>query len=156
MASLEVRILIRADPERIWPILADFDAQAGWMADVRRLQVTSDIGQGVGTTLEVTSELFGLPVVRDRMEVDSWQPPLRYTVVHTGQFSGTGEFRLDRVEGGTIMVWREDFLPPLGPVGELAFKLFLGPYLRRVFGRSLDNLREVAEADSASKPSPSA
>ena len=146
MASLDLRTLIRAAPDRVWSILADFDAQEGWMADVRRLRVTSDQRQGIGTTLEVTSELFGLPLVQDQIVADSWQPPHQYTVVHTGQFSGTGSFTLNSVECGTTLVWREDFKAPLGPIGELGFKLIVGPHLRRVFGRSLNNLRELIEA----------
>ena len=154
MARLELRTFIQATPERIWSILVDFDGQKRWMADLRHLRITSAARQGVGTILEVTSELFRLPVVRDRIEVDSWQPPHEYTVVHTGRFTGTGGFRLDAVAGGTIFYWWEDFKPPLGPIGEFAFSQIVGPHMRRVFGRSMDNLRNLAENDPSTKPNP--
>ena len=118
------------------------------MVDVRHLEVTSQQRQGPGTVVEVTSELFGLPLVHDVMEVRDWQPPLEYGVVHRGQFSGSGRFRLEQVPGGTVFIWQEDFRPPLGPLGELGFRLVVGPHLRRVFGRSLDNLRRLCEREA--------
>jgi hypothetical protein len=146
MAVLDVRCFIRAAPEDIWPVIADLAGQADWMVDVRSLRITSDVQQGEGAVLEVRSELFGLPLVHDVMEVTSWQPPLEYGVVHRGQFSGSGVFRLEPVPGGTVFVWREDFKPPLGPVGELGFRWLVEPHLRRVFGRSMDNVRRLAES----------
>ena len=115
------------------------------MVDVRRLEVTSEVKSGVGAVVEVTSELFGLPLVKDVMEVTRWEPGREMEVLHRGQFSGTGVFRLEAVPGGTVFVWEEDFRPPLGPVGEAVFSLVIGPHLRRVFGRSLDNLGRLAE-----------
>jgi hypothetical protein len=70
-------------------------------------------------------------------------------VIHRGQFSGTGEFLLDPVEGGTMFTWTEDFRPPLGRLGEGAFSLVVAPHLRRVFARSLDNVRRLAVARAA-------
>jgi hypothetical protein len=146
MAYLDIRSFIRATPERVWEIIADLPSQADWMVDVRKLEVVSEQRSGSGTVVEVTSELFGLPVVKDRMTITSWQPPQRYDVAHDGQlFSGTGAFVLEPAPGGTIFIWIEDFKPPLGPLGEIGYKLVVGPHLKRTFGRSLDNLRRMAE-----------
>jgi uncharacterized protein YndB with AHSA1/START domain len=152
MAHLEVSVFIRATPERVWEVASDLPAQEGWMVDVRRLEITSlPAGQAgeqsaIGTVIKVTSELFGLPLVKDTMLITSWQPPKRYDVKHTGQFTGTGAFVLEPAPGGTVFRWIEDFEPPLGPLGELGFKLVVGPQMRRVFRRSLENLRRLAEA----------
>ncbi len=152
MARLDLKMFIRATPEQIWPILADFEAQKVWMVDVHRLEVVSETRSGAGAVIEVTSDLFHLPVVKDVMEVDTWQPPYRYTVVHRGQFSGSGAFELVRTEGGTVFRWWEEFKPPFWLLGELAFQLAVKRHLRRVFTRSMTNVRRLAEAIAAYAP----
>ena len=145
MASLEVREQIAAPPERVWQIIADLEGGRHWMADVRSLEIIGDRKSGAGTVLKVTSELFGLPVIKDVMEITTWDPPSELGVLHRGRFSGTGAFRLQAREGGTLFIWREDFEPPLGQLGELAHSLAVRPHLERVFRRSLANLKWVAE-----------
>ena len=152
MAHLDVRIFIRATPERVWEVISDLPEQASWMVDVRRLEVTSEQRSGAGAVIEVTSELFGRPLVKDRMLITAWEPPHRFDVQHTGRFSGTGSFIVEAAPGGSIFTWIEDFKPPLGPLGELGFTLLVGPHMKRVFGRSLDNVRRLAEALPRTEP----
>lgn len=150
MAHLEIKRFIESPPDDVWRVLADLEHQGEWMVDVRTLEVVSEQKEGAGTTLRVTSELFGLPVVRDVMEITAWQPPDRMDVAHRGQFSGSGSFVLEAIARGTLFTWIEDFRPPLGFVGEALFSLFVRPHLQRVFGRSLTNLRLLAEASRSS------
>jgi hypothetical protein len=146
MAHLEVRKFIAAGPEAVWAVLADLEHQAAWMVDVRRLTIVTEKKQGVGAVLHVTSELFGLPVVRDVMAITAWEPGERMDVEHRGQFHGTGSFVLERRHDGTTFIWTEDFVSPLGFAGEMAFALIIRPHLRRVFARSMENVRRLAEA----------
>lgn len=146
MAHLEVRVFIEAPADVVWSILSDLPGQARWMVDVRGLAVVSERQQGEGALIDVTSELFGLPVVHDVMEITRWQPPARMDVLHRGQFHGTGSFVLAPVAGGTIFTWVEDFSPPLGALGEFAFRLVVRPHLTQVFTRSLANLKRLAES----------
>ncbi len=145
MAHLEVRTFIAAAPEAVWEILADLEHQAAWMVDVHKLKVVTEEKRGVGAIMHVTSELFRLPIVKDVMAVTAWEPPHRMDVEHRGQFKGTGQFLLEPAHNGTTFVWLEDFAPPLGRLGELAFSLVVRPHLRRVFARSLANVRRMAE-----------
>jgi hypothetical protein len=145
MARLDLRIFIRAAPERVWEVLADLQGQSRWMADLRSLEITSGQQSGAGTQMDVTSELFGQPMVKDRMTITAWEPPRRLDVRHDGSFTGTGSFVLEPVRGGTVFTWIEDFQPPLGRLGELGFRMLVGPHLRRVFRRSMDNLRRLSE-----------
>ncbi len=145
MAHLDIRKRIAASPEAVWQVLADLEHQAAWMVDVRRLDVVSEQKQGLGAVMHVTSELFGLPVVKDVMAITAWESPHRMDVEHRGQFHGTGSFVLERVPDGTIFTWVEDFQPPLGPLGEAAFALIVRPHLLRVFARSMENVRRLAE-----------
>jgi uncharacterized protein YndB with AHSA1/START domain len=152
MAGLDIRAFIRAPPERVWRIVSDLPAQAKWMVDVRHLEVVGDMRAGPGTVIKVTSELFKLPVVRDTMTIETWSPPYRYEVSHVfdlgpiGKVQGSGAFILEPAPGGTVFVWQEELRPPLGPVGQLGWKLLLQSHLTRVFGRSMDNVRRMAEA----------
>ena len=146
MAHLDVRVFIAAPPQAVWDVIADLEHQATWMVDLRTLDIVSEQKQGQGAVLHVTSELFGLPVVKDVMQITRWDPPVRMDVVHEGQFHGTGQFLLEGVANGTIFTWIEDFRPPLGPLGELAFALLIRPHLERVFTRSISNVKRLAEA----------
>jgi hypothetical protein len=65
--------------------------------------------------------------------------------VHRGAFTGTASFRLEPVTGGTVFVWTEDFKPPLGPLGELGFVLFVRDHLRRIWTQSMNNVRRLVE-----------
>lgn len=149
MAHLEIRRFIAASPERVWAVLADLEHQAAWMVDVRRLEVVTEQKQGVGTVLHVTSELFGLPIVKDVMAITAWEPPRRMDVEHRGQFHGSGSFLLEPVHNGTIFTWVEDFRPPLGPLGKAAFAIVVRPHLLRAFARSMENVARLATAGGA-------
>ena len=149
MAHLDLQTFIAAPPERVWDVLADLERQGDWMVDLRSLEIVSERTRGEGVVMHVTSELFGRPIVKDVMEITAWAPPERMDVLHRGQFSGTGSFVLDRIENGTLFTWVEEFRPPLGPLGEAMFALIVGPHLRRVFARSMANVKRLAEAPEA-------
>jgi hypothetical protein len=152
MAHLELHAFIQATPERVWAVLEDFERQTEWMVDLRKLTVVSQHKRGVGTRLDATSSLFGLPLVKDMIEVTVWEPGRRMEVRRDtpaagfGRFAlrGTGAFVLVPAAGGTMFTWTEDFTPPLGALGELVYVVVLRPYLRRVFGRSMANVRRLA------------
>lgn len=146
MAHLDIRTYIAAPPEAVWAVLADLERQTDWMVDLRSLDIVSEQTQGAGAVMNVTSELFGMPIVKDVMEITAWQPPHRMDVLHRGQFSGTGQFLVEPIDNGVIFTWIEDFEPPLGPLGEAGFALFVRPHLMRVFSRSMANVKRLAEA----------
>lgn len=122
------------------------DDRADYMVDVRKLDIVTDAKRGTGTIMHVTSELFGLPIVKDVMAITAWEPPYRMDVEHRGQFHGSGSFLLERVDNGTVFTWIEDFAPPLGVLGEAVFTVAVRPHLMRVFARSMANVRRLAEA----------
>ncbi|MBI2724373.1 MAG: SRPBCC family protein [Chloroflexi bacterium] len=152
MAHLDIRRFIAAPPQAVWDVLANLEGQAAWMVDVRRLDVVTAEKRGSGAVLHVTSELFGLPLVKDVMAITAWEPPRRMDVEHRGQFHGSGQFLLDPVQNGTIFTWIEDFRPPLGRLGEAAFGLVVRPHLMRVFARSMANVARLAEASAGGPP----
>ncbi len=146
MARIELSAFIRAPAEVIWPIITDFGTQARWMEDVHSLEVVFRAADGPGTVVKVTTKLFGLPLLHDVMVITVWDEPRTLEILHCGQFSGSGAFRLVPAEGGTTFVWEEEFDPPLGPLGDFAVDKVIGPHLRAVWGRSMENVRRLAEA----------
>ena len=150
MATLNLWIHIAAPPDRVWDVIADLPDQKRWMVDLRSLSFESEQREGEGAIVDVTSELFGLPLIKDRMRISRWEPPTRFDVEHIGAFTGVGEFILQPVAGGTLFTWLEVFKPPLGVLGELGFALVVGPHLRSVFRRSMTNVKRLSEESDVS------
>ncbi len=145
MARIELSLFIRAPAERVWEVITDFSGQQRWMEDVHSLDVIFRTPDGPGTSIKVVTRLFGIPSLHDVMVVTAWEPPRLLEVVHCGQFSGTGAFRLEPAEGGTTFVWLEEFEPPLGEIGAFAVGKLIEPHLRQVWGRSMENVKRLAE-----------
>jgi len=150
MARVVLRILIHAPPEAIWPVISDLRGQEHWMEDVHSLSVRGEGPVGYGTLVDVTSEIFRLPVVHDVMEITTWDPPRELGVLHRGQFTGSAYFRLEAVDEGTVFTWLEEFQPPFGLLGDVVFSLVVGPHLKRVWGHSMENVRRIVESGSMS------
>ena len=105
-------LVIKAPIEKVWAALADWESQGDWMLQTR-VDVTSQIREGVGTTIAAFTGIgkFG---VMDHMVVTSWQPPNICDVLHTGKIiKGTGRFELVAIDAGTPRFnWSEEILAP--------------------------------------------
>jgi hypothetical protein len=153
MARLETRRHILAALEDAWAVVSDFERQREWMVDIRSLRVVSEQKQGVGTVVEATSAIFGLPVIRDRIEVTAWDPPRRLDVrrrtppAGLGRIAlqGTGSFILEPKGDGTLFTWIEDVEVPFGPLGAVGWRVLIAPHMQWVCRRSLDNVERVAK-----------
>jgi carbon monoxide dehydrogenase subunit G len=145
MRSEEVA-LFRAPPEAVWAVLADWERYAEWMPDVawvRRIGPPDEPGPGL--TLLVRTKVFGVAVAADRMRVTAWEPPSLLGIQHTGIVRGPAEWRLAPVESErTRFTWWEDITMPPRVVGELALRAYW-PWQRRMFRRSIENLRHLVE-----------
>jgi ligand-binding SRPBCC domain-containing protein len=93
------------------------------------------IEMGPGTGIEYRLKLHGVPV-RWRTRIEVWEPPTRFVDV---QVSGpyalwehTHEF--EPATGGTVLIRdRVRYALPLGPLGELAHRLFVRRDVERIF-----------------------
>lgn len=148
MARIQLSVFIRAPMETVWALITDFGGQERWMEDVHSLDVIHEASEGAGTVIRVTSKLFGLPLLHDVMVITRWVAPEALEILHCGQFSGSGAFRLLPSAGGTTFIWEEEFRPPLGAFGELAVSTVVGPHLRSVWGKSMENVRRLAESQA--------
>ena len=137
---IAMNLLIKAPIENVWAALADWESQGDWMLQTK-VEVTSKIRQGVGTTLAAFTGVgkFG---VMDHMVVTSWQPPTVCDVLHTGKIiKGTGRFELTAIDEQTTRFdWSEEILAPRAIFLLLAPGLYAGVRLSLTkLGRQLSS-----------------
>ena len=109
---IAMSLVIKAPIEKVWAALADWESQGDWMLQTR-VDVTSEIREGVGTTIAAFTGIGKLGVM-DHMVVTSWQPPHICDVLHTGKIiKGTGRFELVVIDADTTRFnWSEEILAP--------------------------------------------
>ena len=109
---IAMSLVIKAPIEKVWAALADWESQGDWMLQTK-VEVTSDIREGVGTTIAAFTGIGKLGVM-DHMVVTSWQPPHICDVLHTGTIiKGTGRFELVAIDGSTTRFnWSEEIVAP--------------------------------------------
>jgi hypothetical protein len=109
---IAMSLVIKAPIEKVWAALADWESQGDWMLQTR-VDVTSEIREGIGTTIAAFTGIGKLGVM-DHMVVTSWQPPLICDVLHTGKIiKGTGRFELVVMDAETTRFnWSEEILAP--------------------------------------------
>ena len=147
MAHIEVTTRIEAPVGRVWEVLVDWEGQPRWMEDARAVEVTSARRAGPGVVLRCRTAIAGV-VVDDEMETTEWEEERVVGVRHTGWLiRGVGAFELVPTDGGVRFTWWEEIDPPLGPVGEIGARLLVVPVVRRVFRRSLANLKRICEEE---------
>jgi uncharacterized protein YndB with AHSA1/START domain len=121
-----MNLIIKAPIETVWASLADWESQGEWILQTT-VEVTSEIRQGVGTTIAAFTGIgkFG---VMDHMVVTSWQPPRICDVLHTGKIiKGTGRFELTAIDQDTTRFdWSEEIVAPRVAFLVLAPGLYLG------------------------------
>ena len=131
---IAMSLVIKAPIEKVWAALADWESQGDWMLQTR-VDVTSEIREGVGTTIAAFTGIGKLGVM-DQMVVTSWQPPHICDVLHTGKIiKGTGRFELVVIDADTTRFdWSEEILAPR------ALFLLIAPGLYAGVRLSLANL----------------
>lgn len=138
MAQIEVCIDIARTPEVVWADVAQLGTHVEWMADAESIEFESESRSGRGTVMRVLTKVGPLRTT-DVIRVVDWDPPRRIGVRHEGLVTGSGEFTLVPIAGGTRFIWSETLEMPLylgGRVGALAAK----PVLTWVWRRNLRRL----------------
>jgi uncharacterized protein YndB with AHSA1/START domain len=142
MSLVTTTIQLDAPPAEVWRTVMDPHHLGDWVTIHRRL-VRADEGpprigyrmdQQIhlrGVSLEVHWEL--VECVTDRRAVWQGRGPAR-SHAHT-------EYLLSPEDGGTRFDYRNEFRPPLGPVGAIVSRALVGGMPEREANRSLDRLR---------------
>jgi ligand-binding SRPBCC domain-containing protein len=106
---------------------------------------------GPGTLISYRLRLHGVPV-RWLTEIREWRRGESFRDVQIrGPYSlwdHEHRFRPDG-EGGTVMEDRVRYAIPLGPIGELARRLFVGRDLKRIFDYRAAAVERLLARDSA-------
>jgi len=146
-APLEMLVVIDADIDTTWGVVADIALQTEWMREMKTVSVTTPGLVGVGTRAEATVRILGISA-HDPVEITAFDPPTRYAIRHAGLFSGSGVITLESGADGTttIVRWAETLVPPLLP--ELG-ALVQAPILRAIFQADLHRLKRLVETGSA-------
>jgi ligand-binding SRPBCC domain-containing protein len=135
--TLEREQLVELPPEQAFEFYGDaLNLEAitpPWLG----FQVTTPgpIAMGPGTRIEYRLKLHGVPV-RWRTRIESWEPPLRFVDVQVRGPYALWEHTHEFEPAGTGAVMIRDhvrYALPLGPLGELAHRLFVRRDVERIF-----------------------
>ncbi|HTY95626.1 MAG TPA: SRPBCC family protein [Solirubrobacteraceae bacterium] len=142
MSLVTASTRIDAPPAEVWKMVMDPDCLGEWVTIHRRL-VRADQGPPkVGFRMDQQLQLRGV-----HLEVH-W----RLVECHPDELAvweGRGparsrartEYRLSAEDGGTRFDYRNEFRPPLGPIGTLVSRALVGGMPDREAHRTLDRLR---------------
>ena len=136
---------MKAPPERVWELLADWEGSAAWMVDATSVVVVGQQREGVGTRVRAITRIAGISLT-DVMTVTAWEPGRLLEVFHEGKpIHGRAWFALAPHDDGTRFEWVEDLVPPLGRLGELGGRVLRAP-IEAVLRKSMHKLRALAES----------
>ena len=143
---MKMAITIGAPIDEVWDVVSDIERQPLWMEEMKAVRLRSPGPVGVGTRGEADVRIFLIGVV-DPVEVDVYDPPLRFGIRHVGTFAGEGRITLEAIDARrTLVRWDEHLVPPLFPhLGQLLQK----PVLGAIFQADLERLREIVESRHA-------
>src|SRR5919197_6613430 len=146
MDAVEVDEYIAAPPQEVWDYAMDAGATGEWVTIVQRVEDADDGPLRPGYRMAQRMCLRGVPftVKWELKEVDA---------PHYARWEGRGparsraviEDRLEPEDGGTRLVYCNEFHTPLGPLGALASKALVGGVPRREACASLQRLKQIVE-----------
>lgn len=141
--TYKMAIAIDAPIEAVWELVADIERQPLWMHDMKSVRILTPGRVGSGTRGEADVRIFMVGVV-DTIEIDQYDPPVRFGIRHVGAFTGSGRIALEGLDARrTLVRWDEQLVPPLFPnLGQLIMK----PILGASFQADLERLKEMVEA----------
>ncbi len=139
--TMQMSRTLPGPPEVVWDLITDWEHQDDWMLEASDFEVVGDQREGVGVVAEATIGIGGIKT-RDRVRVTGWEPCELLKIEHLGWVSGFAEMRLVPVAGSTLLVWEEQFRPPLGIAGALGMTVFK-PLMLHIFKRDLRVLESL-------------
>jgi uncharacterized protein YndB with AHSA1/START domain len=151
-----VRASIRLDaaPEQVWQLVMDPDRLGEWVTIHRRLLRADDGPPKVGFKMDQQIHLRGVSV-RVRWKLVECQPAERAVWEGHGPARSRArtEYVLTADGGGTRFDYRNEFHPPLGPLGALVSRALVRGMPEREATRTLDRLRAYLESKAAKRTS---
>jgi uncharacterized protein YndB with AHSA1/START domain len=139
-------IVIAATPEDVWAVVMDPHRLREWVTIHRELRSCSAGPPQKGATMEQILHVRGADL-RVRWLLTECAEPVYAHWEGTGPARSTAhiEYQLTAMDAGTRFDYRNDFHPPLGALGALASRTFMGHVPQREADRSLTALRGLIE-----------
>jgi uncharacterized protein YndB with AHSA1/START domain len=142
MSLLTTTIQIDAPPAEVWRTVMDPTSLGQWVTIHRRLVHADEGPPRVGYRMDQQIHLRGVNLevhwelvecIAEQRAVWAGRGPAR-SHAHT-------EYLLRAAGGGTRFDYRNEFRPPLGPVGAIVSRALVGGIPEREANRSLERLR---------------
>jgi uncharacterized protein YndB with AHSA1/START domain len=146
MSLVTTSIHIDASPAEVWNTVMDPTCLGAWVTIHRKLVRADDGPPRVGYTMDQQIHLRGVSLDVHWTLVDC-------RVGERAVWEGRGparsrahsEYLLSPDDGGTRFDYRNEFRPPLGPVGALVSRALVGGIPEREATRTLERLRAHLE-----------
>ena len=140
---------ITAPVAEVFDAASDIDAHLGSMKDSGEQAVGGVTGGRIGLGQDVTwrARHFGLWWTMTS-RITEWDEPHSFVDEQTrGPFKSFHHLHTFADQGdGCLMTDTIKFSAPFGPIGELAAKLVLGPYLKRLIASRNQYLKDLCQA----------
>jgi uncharacterized protein YndB with AHSA1/START domain len=139
---------IAVAPAEVWTIIMDADRLRDWVTIHRRLVHADEGPPRVGYEMDQQIHMRGVNLEVHWKLVDCRPDEL---AVWEGRGPARSrartEYSLSAEHGGTRFDYRNEFHPPLGPVGAIVSRALVGGMPEREARRSLDRLRAYLEQE---------
>ncbi|MGP0103629.1 MAG: SRPBCC family protein [Solirubrobacteraceae bacterium] len=146
MSLVTASIRIAAPPADVWKLVMDPSCLGEWVTIHRKLVHADDGPPRVGYTMDQQIHMRGVSLDVHWTLVDC-RPGERAVWEGRGpaRSHAHSEYILSADDGGTRFDYRNEFRPPLGPVGALVSRALVGGMPEREAMRTLERLRAYLE-----------
>ncbi len=146
MSLVTASIRIAAPPGEVWKLVMDPSCLGEWVTIHRKLIHADDGPPRVGYTMDQQVHMRGVSLEVHWTLVDC-RPGERAVWEGRGpaRSHAHSEYILSAEDGGTRFDYRNEFRPPLGPVGALVSRALVGGMPEREAMRTLERLRAHLE-----------
>lgn len=152
MSLVTASIRIAAPPADVWKLVMDPSCLGKWVTIHRKLIHADDGPPRVGYTMDQQIHMRGVSLEVHWTLVDC-RPGERAVWEGRGpaRSRAHSEYILSAQDGGTRFDYRNEFRPPLGPVGALVSRTLVGGMPEREAMRTLERLRAHLEQGDRSE-----
>ena len=146
MSVVTASIHIAAPPEEVWKLVMDPSCLGEWVTIHRKLVHADDGPPRVGYMMDQQIHMRGVSLEVHWTLVEC-RPGERAVWQGRGpaRSHAHSEYVLSAEDGGTRFDYRNEFRPPLGPVGALVSRALVGGMPEREAMRTLERLRAHLE-----------
>ncbi len=146
MSTVAVSTHIAASPEEVWKTIMDPRRLGEWVTIHRSLQRADEGSVRAGYEMDQRVHLRGVSL-DVHWRLTECRPCERATWEGRGPARSRArtEYLLRPERGGTRFDYRNEFRPPLGPIGALASRALVGGMPEREATRTLERLRALFE-----------